>query len=120
MKTIKIKVPFFGAGSPKQYNWVKDGYHIWGIGVKVDDVKNHEVLNIVLEGIAYPIKTQDIKDFVRKYNSTYEVKKSLTKLVVFSTSLLNGFQTKEGKDIVNDFLDTWGTKPKEEVKGTLF
>lgn len=112
MKTIKIKAPYYGAGSPKKFNWTKDGYDIQGIGIKLQDIDENEELNIILDGQNYILKTAKIKDFVKTYNSIHKVDKSLVTLGVFSISLLGN------QDKVKDFLDKWGTK---EVKiKTLF
>jgi len=89
MKRIDIKAPFYGAGSPKQFGWVKDGFNIYGIGLKVDDVNGHRDLIVGYDGNSYIIRTQDIKDFTYKYNSYYQVKNSSVRLAVFSVSLLN-------------------------------
>lgn len=88
MKRIKINNPFFGAGSEKQYGWVKDGYHIWGIGVKVEDLGNKELI-FEVAGESYIVKSADILAFTEKYNSYFITKKNNIQLAVFSKSLLN-------------------------------
>jgi len=35
-KRLRIKEPYWGAGSPKKYDWVKDGYDMKGVGINVD------------------------------------------------------------------------------------
>lgn len=94
MKTIKIKAPFYGAGSPKQYNWVKDGHHIYGIGVKADDLNKETALRIEVDGNVYVILTKTARDFVRKYNSIYQAS-PLVRLGVFSISVLKGIRGDE-------------------------
>lgn len=88
MKTIKLRDPFYGAGSPKQYNWVKDGFHIWGIGINMIDLQSHEDLTIIMENTAYQVKTAPILDFVKRYNSVYKIRNSDVVVGVFSRSLL--------------------------------
>lgn len=127
MKTIKIKAPFYGAGSPSQYNWVKDGYDIFGIGVKLDDINKEDLLKIEVSGQTFVVKTSDIKDFVRKYNSIYNVRNSLVRLGVFSISILKGLRGNE-KIYCCQSLKTFGTHAKEcptmikeeDPQGTLF
>jgi hypothetical protein len=87
-KLIVIKNPFFGAGSPKQYNWVKDGYHIFGIGIAAMDLLSYQYLDIVVEGKLYTVSTKKIKDFIKKYRSFYTVKHANLLLGVFSKDLL--------------------------------
>lgn len=87
MKKISIKEPFFGAGSPKQFNWVKDGFDIKGVGVKKQDVKDHKFLIVTVENETYLLDCEDIKKFVNRYRSIYKAKN--TELAVFSFSLLN-------------------------------
>jgi hypothetical protein len=94
MKTIKIKTPFFGAGSPKQFNWVKDGHHIYGIGIKAEDLNKETALRIEVDGNSYVILTKTARDFVRKYNSIYRVN-PMVRLGVFSISLLKGVRGDE-------------------------
>ena len=89
MKKIIIKEPFYGAGSPKQYGWVKDGYDIKGVGVKVDDVKANKDLVIGYEGNEYLISCEKIKEFVRHYQSFFKVKNSSVVLAVISVTLLD-------------------------------
>lgn len=95
MKKIKIKAPFYGAGSPSQYNWVKDGYEIFGVGINVKDINAEKTLEVIVDGHSYVVKTDDIKTFVRKYNSVRSVKNSLVRLGVFSISLLKGVRGDE-------------------------
>lgn len=84
MKT-KIKEPFYGAGT--KYGWTKDGYHIWGIGIKMTDLLNNKDLELEVRDKTYKIKTLTIKPFVNRYNSFYRAKND-TNLAVFSFSLL--------------------------------
>jgi hypothetical protein len=88
VKKVKIKAPFYGAGSPKQFNWVKDGFDIFGVGINIKHLQEQAELEIIVEGQSYQVKTQAIKDFVVKYNSYHQVKNSLVKVGVFSVSLL--------------------------------
>lgn len=95
MKTIKIKAPFYGAGSPSQYNWVKDGYEIFGVGINARNINAEKFLTVIVDGNSYVVKTEDVKAFVRKYNSVRPVKNSTVRLAVFSISLLKGMRGDE-------------------------
>lgn len=95
MKKIKIKAPFYGAGSPSQYNWVKDGYEIFGVGINTKHVNSETTLEVIVDTHSYVVKTEDIKAFVRKYNSVRSVKNSLVRVAVFSISLLKGIRGDE-------------------------
>ncbi len=53
---VKIKAPFYGAGS--KYGWVKDGYDIFGFGLKLTDLKNFQTLTIQSDGNTYTIDTE--------------------------------------------------------------
>lgn len=86
MKKIIIKNPFFGAGTT--YQWTKDGHHIWGVGIKVEDLVHKELL-FEVGGETYIVKSKDILEFAQKYNSYYTTKKNNVQLAVFSKSLLN-------------------------------
>lgn len=87
MKTIIIKEPFYGAGSPKWYNWVKDGYDMKGVGINTLDLTSNKELKIVVEKIPHIIETTKIIDFVKKYRSFKVVKNSDVTVGVFSVSL---------------------------------
>lgn len=87
MKTLTIKNGFFfGAGSPKMYNWVKDGYHTYGVGISLDFLKGTEQIEINIAGEKYILVTKDAIDFARKYN-TVENRKG-TNIIVVSKSIL--------------------------------
>lgn len=99
MKLIKIKAPFYGAGSPKQFNWVKDGYDIVGVGINANDVNKEVDLEVEVDGTSYTIDTKTIRDFVRKYKSIYYVKNSPVRLGVFSISLLKEAHKQEERTL---------------------
>lgn len=87
MKTLKIeKGWFFGAGSPKMYNWKKDGYDPFGVGISLDFLWKTDEIEVVVSGKHYHLKTQDAIDFARKYNSVE--KRGNTNLIVISKSIL--------------------------------
>jgi hypothetical protein len=88
-RRIKIRQPYFGAGSPKQFNWIKDDYHIFGVGVNVRYLNNYDVLEIVVNNKAALVKTQDIKNFANKYNSYKNIRNSVVKVAIFSMSLID-------------------------------
>jgi hypothetical protein len=88
-RKIKIRSPYFGAGSPKQFGWIKDDYHIWGVGVNINYLDNYDNLEIVLDGKSALAKTQDIKNFANKYHSYKPIKNSMVKVAIFSVSLLD-------------------------------
>ena len=78
---------FYGAGSSKVYNWEKDGYHIFGVGINEKLVNSYDIIRITVEGEQYFVKTDEVKEFAKKYRS-YKVRKR-TRLLVVSKSLLN-------------------------------
>jgi hypothetical protein len=88
-RKIRIRSPYYGAGSPKSFNWVKDDFHIYGVGVNIKYLNNYDLLEIVLDGKSTLVKTQDIKNFANKYNSYKNIKNSMVKVAIFSISLLN-------------------------------
>jgi hypothetical protein len=88
VKQITIGSYFYGAGSPVQYNWVKDGYHIWGVGIKTDLLNKYSKLVVKINGKTYKADTEKLREFVVKYNSIYTVQPSGVKLGVFSKDLL--------------------------------
>jgi hypothetical protein len=88
-RKIRIRSPYYGAGSPKQFSWTKDNFHIYGVGVNVKYLNDYDVLEIVLEGKSTLVKTQDIKNFANKYNSYKPIKNSMVKVAIFSISLLD-------------------------------
>jgi len=88
-KKIKIRKPYYGAGSSKQYGWVKDGFHIHGVGVNVNHLDEYDYLEITLEKKTTIIRTEDIRNFADRYNSYYDIKNSIVQVAVFSVSLLD-------------------------------
>ena len=62
-RKIKIRKPYYGAGSSKQYNWVKDGFHIFGIGVKVDYLDDYDILEITVDKKNHCCKNKRYKKF---------------------------------------------------------
>ena len=88
-RKIRIRSPYYGAGSPKSYNWIKDDFHIYGIGVNIKYLNDYDTLEITLEGKTALVKTQDIKNFANKYNSYKHIKNSIVKVAIFSISLLD-------------------------------
>ena len=85
MKTIKIREPFYGAGSPKIYNWVKDGFDMKGIGLKTSLLNENETLTVHFEGKDHILKCEDAKKFIENYGSLKTARG--TTLGVVSTSL---------------------------------
>ena len=87
MKILKIeKGWFYGAGSPKMFNWAKDGYHIWGVGIALDFIYKTTETQIEIAGATYLLQTQDAVDFARKYNS--QETRGGRHLIVVSKSIL--------------------------------
>lgn len=87
MKTVEIRAPFYGAGSPKQFGWVKDGYDIFGIGLKLEDLLTNQWLIIKIKNDSFLLDVKEAKAFVKRYKSFYKAKND-TMLGVFSKSLL--------------------------------
>lgn len=97
-KTIKIRNPFFGAGSPKQYNWTKDNFAIEGIGIDVDILNNYDSIDIILDKETYRVSTEKAKEFIKRYKSIYRVRNYGKLLGVISKSILRNITTqKNGK-----------------------
>lgn len=87
MKTLTIeKGWFFGAGSAKMYNWKKDGYDTFGVGISLDFLKGTDETEIVVAGERYYLLTKDAIDFARTYN-TQENRRG-TNIIVISKSIL--------------------------------
>jgi hypothetical protein len=89
---MKLKIEkgfFYGAGSPKVYNWVKDGFHIYGVGVNLDLLKisrlKHEPVEIEIDGEHYELDSQTALEFINNYNSIE--KRKGTSIGVVSKSL---------------------------------
>ncbi|GAG27912.1 unnamed protein product, partial [marine sediment metagenome] len=87
IKKIKIKKPFYGAGSV--YKWTKDGFHIHGIGINTKYLDNHTTLKIEVNKKITLIRTEDIKKFAKKYNSFRNINNSIVQVAVISLSLLD-------------------------------
>ncbi len=96
-KKIKIRKPYFGAGSSKVYNWLKDGFHMHGIGVNINYLNNFDALEITLESKTSIISTDTIRKFADKYNSYYDIRNSTARVAVFSITLLDPSLTSRGK-----------------------
>jgi len=89
MKIGKLKIKkgfFYGAGSPKIYNWSKDNFHIYGVGIKKDLLSQFDILEIEINNQFYQLDTHAALLFAEKYNS-YKVARGTT-LAVVSKSLL--------------------------------
>jgi len=97
-KTIEIRKYFWGAGSDKQYNWVKDGFDIWGIGVNTFYLNTYDSLDIKVDGNTYRVSTAKIKEFVDRYNSFYNIDKYGVELAVFSKSIMRKITPKKLKE----------------------
>lgn len=88
-RKIKIRSPYYGAGSSKSFGWIKDNFHIYGVGVNMRYLNDYDSLEIVLDGKSTLVKTQDIRTFANKYHSYKNIKNSMVKVAIFSISLLN-------------------------------
>ena len=84
---LKINKGFYyGAGSPKKYNWVKDGFHIYGVGIDIDLLKQYQILQIEVNNQVYGLDTTKAINFIKKYRSLLHIKGTI--LGVVSKSLL--------------------------------
>lgn len=91
MKTLRIeKGWFFGAGSPKMYNWKHDGFDIYGVGIALDFLKDTTEVEVVVNNIPYILNTHQAVDFAKRYNSV-EVRNG-TRLIVVSRTLFSPVQ----------------------------
>lgn len=86
-KRIKIKNPFYGAGSI--YGWVKDGFHIYGVGINTELLDKHNILEIEVNKKITVVNTKDIRKFAEKYNSFRNIHNSFIQVAVVSLSLLD-------------------------------
>jgi hypothetical protein len=102
-KIIEIRKPYYGAGSEKSFGWVKDGFDIWGIGVKVEYVTGYDSLDIKLDGKIYRVSTVKIKEFVARYNSYYNIDNYGVQLAVFSKSILRNIISQKKEDRVINY-----------------
>lgn len=94
MKTLTIKNGwYYGAGSPTKYDWVKDGYHIYGVGISLDFLWKTDEIEIVVAGERYRVKTQDCVDFARQYNT--QEKRGTKNIIIVSKSILHPLSTVE-------------------------
>ncbi len=72
---IHIKKGFWwGAGSPKIYNWSKDGYHQFGVGIDKRMLFGFNQLRIQIEGKEYLLNTDEAMKFISEYNSTKKIR----------------------------------------------
>lgn len=101
-RKVRIRSPYYGAGSPKQYGWIKDNFHIYGVGVNINYLNDYDTLEVVLDGKSTLVKTQDIKNFANKYHSYRSIKNSIVKVAVFSISLLDPSLHAKKKVVVLD------------------
>ena len=86
---LKIKNGwFYGAGSPKVYNWVKDGYNSWGVGIKKDLLENSDMVYIRMcrEKENYKVPSEVAMAFAKEYHSIKQIKGS--SVYVVSKSIL--------------------------------
>ncbi len=84
MKSLKInKGWYYGAGSPRIYNWTKDGFDQAGVGIKTSLL--NEDLHVTVDGVTYLLNGKMAREFVNKYGSV-ENRKG-TSLGVISKSL---------------------------------
>lgn len=90
MEILKIKNGFWwGAGSPKLYDWSKDGFHTYGVGVARDILRRNDVIIIIVENIKYELNCQEAREFINKYKSAKKIKG--TWIGVVSKSLLKPY-----------------------------
>lgn len=86
IKELTIRNEFYGAGSPKQYNWIKDSFDIKGIGIRRDYL-DLDYLIINLHNNKYVLDCAVASEFAERYNSYFKAKGD-TQLVIISVSLL--------------------------------
>jgi len=60
---------WYGAGSPKLFNWSKDGYHQYGVGIDTSLLVIHDQLKIKVENQNYLLDTKTARDFISRYDS---------------------------------------------------
>lgn len=85
MKKVKIREPFHGAGSPKIYNWTKDGFAQAGIGLRVYDLKMNKELAVYFGGVWHTIDCDQAMGFAAEYGS-FETRRGV-ELAIISTTI---------------------------------
>lgn len=75
MYNLKIENGFWwGAGSEKVYNWEKDGYHIYGVGVAKDILQRNNTIKLEIENKSYLLDCKVAREFINKYGSKKKIK----------------------------------------------
>ena len=69
MQKIIIRECFWGAGSPKLFNWTKDGLDIKGIGIDFKKLQTNEKLHIEFEGKKHLLDCSQAIETANKYGS---------------------------------------------------
>lgn len=78
---------FYGAGSSKVFNWERNGYNVYGVGIDTNLLNAYDALLITIEGKRYCLDSKEAIAFASKYDS-HKITKG-TRLAVISKSLLS-------------------------------
>lgn len=84
---------FYGAGSPKIYGWVKDGYDQAGVGINIGLFLAHERLELEIENRVYLLDCGLAKEFIKRYGS-YRPARGVMLGVVSKTILSFAYEVK--------------------------
>jgi len=74
-KNGKVKINnkwFLAAGNV--YGWVKDGYHVFGVGISNDYFCQFDELQVEIDGGLYTLDVNEAVLFIQKYDSIKKIK----------------------------------------------
>jgi len=80
---ITIREPWYGAGSPKVFNWVKD-YGIIGIGINIEKLRIYDSLLVTIKKTdeRLVVDCQRALELAKQYNAYKSVGSGVTLAVV--------------------------------------
>ena len=100
MEEIKITKGWFNSAGHK-YKWIKDYYHIFGVGIDQRMISGNGVILITIENKQYSLDKSEARQFSLKYNSRYKAGKTM--LCVVSKSILRPLFKEEVTNNVDNF-----------------
>lgn len=83
---LKIKNGWWKAAG-NVFGWVKDGYHVFGVGINKRMLLNYEHIKLEIKGRLWQVSTEDAINFIQEYKSVKKVGED-TELGVVSKSIL--------------------------------
>jgi hypothetical protein len=85
MKTIKIREPFWGAGTT--FAWKAGGHDQVGVGLNKQDLLSNEELMVEVRGRTYKVNCARAIEFIRKYKS-FQDKRGGVRIGIISMSIM--------------------------------